>query len=89
MKKIVISIVGIGFICLSGCVSACYVSPTGEKINYSRLGFQSLTNLEMEKQADGSINMKFDKQEGGENIGTIIGSAVSTAIKGITTKGVE
>ena len=83
MKKIVIVIVGIGLIYLSSCVNACYVSSTGERINYSRLGFQSLTDLEMEKKADGSLSMKFNKQEGGENMGAIIGSALSTAMKGV------
>ena len=83
MKKIMISIVGIGLIYLSGCANVCYKSPSGEELNYSRLGFQSLTDLEMEKKADGSLSMKFNKQEGGENLGVIIGSALSTAMKGV------
>ena len=83
MKRIAISIVGIGLIYLSGCANVCYKSPSGEELNYSRLGFQSLTDLEMEKKTDGSLSMKFNKQEGGENLGTIIGSALSTAMKGV------
>lgn len=84
MKKIVISIVaGTGLIYLLGCANVCYKSPTGEELTYSRLGMQSLTDLEMEKKADGSISMKFNKQEGGESMGAIIGSALSTAMKGV------
>ena len=83
MKKIVIGIVGIGLIYLSGCANVYYKSPNGEELSYSRLGTQSLTDLEMEKKADGSLSMKFNKQEGGENMGAIIGSALSTAMKGV------
>lgn len=83
MKRIVISIVGIGLICLSGCANVYYKSQNGEELSYSRLGFQSLTDLEMEKKADGSLGMKFNKQAGGENMGAIIGSALSTAMKGM------
>lgn len=83
MKKIVAGIVGIGLIYLSGCVSASYKSKTGEELSYSRLGFQSLTDLEMEKKEDGTLSMKFNKQAGGENMGAIIGSALSTAMKGV------
>lgn len=83
MKRIVISIIGIGLVYLSGCANVCYKSLTGEELNYSRLGFQSLADLEMEKKADGSLSMKFNKQEGGENMGAIIGSALSTAMKGV------
>lgn len=81
MKKIVIGVIGVGLIYLSGCANVYYKSKTGEELNYSRLGFQSLTDLEMEKKADGSLSMKFNKQQGGENIGAIIGSALSTAMK--------
>lgn len=83
MKRIVIGIVGIGLIYLSGCVSASYTSKNGAKMKYSRLGFQSLTDLEMEGKIDGSLSMKFNKQAGGENMGAIIGSALSTAMKGV------
>ena len=83
MKKIVIGIVGIGLVYLSGCVSANYKSQNGEELSYSRLGFQAINDLEMEKKADGSLSMKFSKQEGGENMGAIIGSALSTAMKGV------
>ena len=82
MKKIIIGIIGIGLIYLSGCANVYYKSKTGEELSYSRLGFQSLTDLEMEKKMDGSLSMKFNKQEGGENMGAIIGSALSTAMKG-------
>mgnify|MGYP001585964843 CR=1 FL=1 len=83
MKRIAIVVASIGLVYLSGCANVCYKSPSGEELNYSRLGFQSLTDLEMEKKADGSLGMKFNKQEGGENMGAIIGSALSTAMKGV------
>ncbi|MCR4334573.1 MAG: hypothetical protein NUV47_02510 [Patescibacteria group bacterium] len=82
MKRIVIGVIGIGLIYLSGCANVYYKSKNGDELRYSRLGFQSITDLEMEKKIDGSLSMKFNKQAGGENMGAIIGSALSTAMKG-------
>lgn len=83
MKRIAIGIIGIGLIYLSGCVNASYTSKNGDAFSYSRLGTQSLTDLEIGKKTDGSLNVKFNKQEGGENVGIIIGEALATALKGV------
>ena len=83
MKKIVIGILSVGLVYLSGCVSASYTSKNGDEFSYSRLGTQSLTDLEITKSADGAMSVKFNKQEGGENMGALLGTALATAMKGV------
>ena len=67
LKKYVICVMCICLSFLVGCAHVSYTCKDG-KLRYDRLGLQSLTDLELEKGADGSLKVKFSKQEGGEKL---------------------
>lgn len=65
IKGLLLILLGLAF---SGCVSAHYVTPTGETLNYTRLGKQELYDFKLTKGADGSAGLSFEKQKGDAGI---------------------
>ncbi len=49
-----------------GSIGCARVSYKNGELNYSRWGDQKLEGFELTKRLDGTIEVKFDKQEGGE-----------------------
>lgn len=81
MRKIQMAIIMFTVTCV-GCANISYLSPTGESLNYNRLGTQKITGLSITKDKDGLVKFKFDTQEGAE--GKVL-SDIAEAIKNITT----
>ena len=64
MKKLIIISIGVCLGLLNGCANVNYVTPTGERFNYSRLGMQKINGFKMTKDDKGLISIEFDKQKG-------------------------
>ncbi len=71
----------------TGCANVKFNPETGE-IDYSRFGSQSIEEFEMTRNVDGSMSVKFGKQEGsaGDLAETALNlSKVAAKIAGVAT----
>ena len=66
MGKLQLAILYFIVSCICGCATINYTAPTGEQLNYTRVGMQKLSGMKIIKDKDGIIKFSLDSQEGSE-----------------------